>query len=59
MIVLCTDAQQTAAALGYIGDRYLEAPYLYVNLVKYGTSSPFVRMWTDQTDGKLCGIYLL
>lgn len=43
----------------YIGSRYMEAPYLYLNLKKYGVSDPSVPVLVDRGKDGICGVYLM
>lgn len=45
--------------LDYIGDDFAVAPYLYVNLKRYGVSNPNIKIWIDLQENVLRGIYLL
>lgn len=61
MISKCTTESMVKEVLDYLGDDFKSVPYLYVDVVKYGTGAPNVRTWVDHTsDGDaLRGVYLL
>jgi RimJ/RimL family protein N-acetyltransferase len=46
------------SAVSYIGNLYKETPYLYVNLLRYGTGTEHVKSWIDIKNDKIDGIYL-
>jgi|GEM_PF-1242852 len=60
MLKKCSDKKDVRAIMDYIGARYYQTPYLYVNAVKYGTGADHVSTWIDRdTSGRILGVYLL
>ncbi len=59
MLFQCLGKEDVSHIIEYIGDNFVAAPYLYVNLKRYGVSNPNIFIWTDIQKNKLCGVYLL
>ena len=59
MLFQCSDGENVASILEYIGEDYAAIPYLYVNLKRYGVSNSHVKVWADLHEDKVCGVYLL
>ena len=46
--------------IDYIGDNFKAVPYLYVNVLKYGSGTDSVTTWIDRNEnGNMEGVYLL
>ena len=59
MIQKCVTESTVMEILNYIGDEFKLIPYLYVDVVKYGTGAPQVQTWVDRdSEGNLRGVYL-
>ena len=51
---------EAASAIAYLGDDYLKVPYLYVNLIKYGTGTENIVTFADKLDnGKISALFML
>lgn len=51
MITRCSEPRQVEEILRYLGEDYKKAPYLYVNLTRYGVSGENVKTWKTETGG--------
>lgn len=59
MLFKCVSSEDIKKIVDYIGDRYKEAPYLYVNLHKYGYGNQNVDTYYDcDNNGEIIGCYL-
>lgn len=58
MMIRCLDEHWIGDILAYIGEDYKTAFYPYINLSHYGLKNPHVKVWADEKDGRLQGIYL-
>lgn len=58
MISKCTEAD-AQSILDFIGNDYCRCLYLYMDMVKYGFSTPFVSLWRENDEnGAMTSIYL-
>lgn len=58
MIVRCLEEDQLEEILDYLEKIYIEAPYFYINLKKYGLGNQNVKLWLD-IEEEIKGAYLL
>ena len=47
MLFPCLEKENESRIIAYIGDDFVTAPYLYVNLKRYGCSNPNINIWMD------------
>ena len=59
MLFRCLGDESVLRVLAYMGCDYIYAPYFYVNLKRYGVADPHVKVWVDEQENDLCGIYLM
>lgn len=57
MIQLYTP-QRRQEILDYIGERYAECLYLYIDFMKYGDEVPFVKLYLQTKDNKITALVL-
>ena len=57
MINVCDNSQQEHI-INYIGPEYYKCLYLYIDLVKYGSSSEFTNTWIQENDGIITAVLL-
>ena len=59
MIRKCGTDEDVRRAVNYIGEDYMATPYLYADIIKYGTGTSNVIAWMDMDCDEIQGLYLL
>lgn len=58
MITRCLDKNKLPLIQSKLEQHFLEVPYLYANVQKYGVGNDNIQLWTDESEGEINGIYL-